>query len=291
VVLAAAPTRRPPDRFRLLSYSRLVRDLGDQVRDHDQASADPSLAIDWEAAAQAAADGAWRPRGARFGSCFHALMESVDATAPDPAAIARTAASFGFGGARECAYLEQLVRRTIAAPLPGALALAGLAPAARAVEMEFFLPLHDFSAAALGRVLDGDPRYRREPGRWPELLSAASGYLRGFIDLVYRDGDGRYYVLDYKTNDLGEDAAGYAPDALAEAIRRHDYDLQYLIYLVALQRLLRSRLGAGYDYRRHIGGAVYLFVRGLADGGGVHHDLPPVSLVDALEHVFCGALP
>jgi exodeoxyribonuclease V beta subunit len=140
-------------------------------------------------------------------------------------------------------------------------------------------------------VLDRDPRYRRDPGRWPELLSAARGYLRGFIDLVYRDGDGRYHVLDYKTNDLGEDPAGYAPDALAAAIVQHDYDLQYLIYLVALQRLLRSRLGAGYDYRRHIGGAVYLFVRGLADGGGVHHDLPPVSLVDALEHVFCGALP
>jgi exodeoxyribonuclease V beta subunit len=289
VLLAAAPTRRPPDRFRLLSYSRLVRDLGDPVRDHDQAGAGAPAEVDWALAAEAAAASAWRPRGARFGSCFHALMETVDPVAPDPAQIERTASGFGFGAARERAYLDQLVRHTLAAPLPGGLRLADLAPTARAVELEFFLPLRDFSAGALGRALDRDPRYRREPGRWPDLLSAARGYLRGFIDLVYRDGDGRYHVLDYKTNDLGEDPAGYAPDALAAVIARHDYDLQYLIYLVALQRLLRSRLGAGYDYGRHIGGAVYLFVRGLGTGAGVHHDLPPAALVDALERVFCGA--
>ena len=108
--------------------------------------------------------------------------------------------------------------------------------------------------------------------------------MTGFIDLVVR-WQGRYYVVDYKTNLLGPARADYAPERLPAAIRASDYDLQYLIYLVALQRFLRSRLGAAYDYEQHVGGALYLFVRGMREGdlAGIHHDRPPAALIDALD--------
>jgi exodeoxyribonuclease V beta subunit len=287
-VVGRTPVARSPvvpiDDYRLLSYSRLVRGLIDIPRDHDQAVPAENARL------QAGEEIAWQPRGAAFGSCFHTLMERIDPAAPDAVLMARIANSHGFGGARELAYLKRLVVVTLRSTLPGGVALERLAGRDRTIEMEFFFPLRGFSATVFGQVLDGHDRYRRPAERWPAALAAIHGYMRGFIDLVYRV-DGRYFVLDYKTNDLGIDVDAYRAAGLASAIRGHDYDLQYLIYLVALQRLLRSRLGGAYDYERCIGGSVYLFVRGLEHGEGIHHDRPPRSLVDAIEDVLCGGCP
>jgi exodeoxyribonuclease V beta subunit len=108
--------------------------------------------------------------------------------------------------------------------------------------------------------------------------------MTGMIDLTYVR-DGRWYVLDYKSNRL----PGYSPDLLAIAMRHSEYDLQALIYTVALHRWLRFRLGAAYDYERDMGGIRYLFCRGLdATGNGVHVDRFPLALVDALDALFAG---
>jgi exodeoxyribonuclease V beta subunit len=135
-------------------------------------------------------------------------------------------------------------------------------------------------------------RYVRPEGDLRARRSYVAGLMTGFIDLILR-WQGRYYVLDYKTNLLGPDRSDYAPERLPAAIRAHDYDLQYLIYLVALQRFLRSRLGDAYDYETHVGGALYLFVRGMREGdcAGIHHDRPPVGLIDALDAWCNGAEP
>ena len=85
------------------------------------------------------------------------------------------------------------------------------------------------------------------------------GLLTGRIDLVY-EADGRFYVLDYKSNQLPDYGAGRAS---TRAVADGEYDLQYLIYTLALHRWLRFRLGAGYDIERHLGGVRYLFCRGL----------------------------
>ena len=270
--------RPPRDDFRLLSYSRLARGLGDLAKDHDQSIAAVGTAIGKPSA---------KLRGAAFGTCFHMLMETLDPTAPDIDVLARVATSHGFGEPRERNDLQRLVEVTWKAALPGEICLRDLPARDRTAEMEFFMPIRTFSANALGHALYGYEAYRRPPERWPSMLTAATGYLRGFIDLIYRS-DGRYYVLDYKTNDLGEEASRYQSAALSETIRNQDYDLQYLIYLVALQRLLRSRFGISYDYERDVGGAVYLFVRGLEFDAGIHHDRPPRALIDQLEGVFCG---
>lgn len=154
------------------------------------------------------------------------------------------------------------------------------------VEMEFWFSLNDVSAASLDQIIrrhtpEDAPRARLTPHHM-------NGMLKGFIDLVF-EHDGRYYVVDYKSNWLGDDAQAYTTQAMAEAVAEKRYDLQYALYVFALHRLLRARL-PGYDYDTHIGGALYLFLRGAqAPSHGVYHACPPGEMIDEMEALFTGA--
>jgi exodeoxyribonuclease V beta subunit len=140
---------------------------------------------------------------------------------------------------------------------------------------------------ALGAALALDPRYRRTPEQLAEVRPRLHGLMHGYIDLVFAR-DGRYGLLDYKTNWLGARYEDYDGTALARAVRAADYDLQYLLYSVALVRHLRARLGDAFDYDRQFAGASYVFVRGLAGGTGVYRDVPPRAVVEALDAAFAG---
>jgi exodeoxyribonuclease V beta subunit len=109
--------------------------------------------------------------------------------------------------------------------------------------------------------------------------------MRGFIDLIF-EADGRYWLVDYKSNWLGPTLDDYRADRLPPAMARDAYWLQYLIYTVVLHRLLRLRL-PGYDYDTHVGGVFYLFLRGIhperGAASGVFHDRPSRALVEALD--------
>ena len=110
------------------------------------------------------------------------------------------------------------------------------------------------------------------------------GLLTGAIDLVARHA-GRWYLLDYKSNHLGDTTRDYEHGGMTASMHAHHYVLQYHLYLVALQRLLRLRVRA-YDYETHLGGVGYLFVRGLDaahPGAGVFVDRPPRARIDALD--------
>jgi exodeoxyribonuclease V beta subunit len=114
------------------------------------------------------------------------------------------------------------------------------------------------------------------------------GFMKGFIDLVFESG-GRYYVVDYKSNWLGATQDDYGRERLELAITAHDYDLQYLIYSVAVHRLLGARI-PGYDYETHFGGVAYLFLRGIDPDidpdKGVFRDRPAADLIDTLDRYF-----
>ena len=100
--------------------------------------------------------------------------------------------------------------------------------------------------------------------------------------------DGRYYVADYKSNWLGPDTQSYDTLAMEKAILEHRYDLQYVLYLLALHRQLRARL-PDYDYDRHVGGALFIFLRGACSSGhGVYFAKPPRVLIEALDALFRG---
>ncbi len=239
--------------------------------------------------------------GARFGELLHGLLEwQLEAGWPivatgevDPAdeaawtaVVARRAGLLGLQAA-DAIRLSDWVRALAgcplgASPVPGADPVPALAALAGAwPEMGFVLPTNGVSVGAVDRLL----QTHVQPGAHRESLATDDlhGQLTGFLDLVFESG-GRYYVLDYKSNKL----ADYSPPRLAEAVLASRYELQYTLYLLALHRLLRSRL-PGYDYDCHVGGAIYVFARGIGTpSNGIYRDCPPRALIEALDHEFRG---
>ena len=184
------------------------------------------------------------------------------------------------GYANHADTVLQWLGSVVQAPLPGVgVSLQNLDTVLP--EMEFWLPAGRLSAAEVDalccqHLLDGQPR-----AALPER--ALHGMLMGFADLVFEHG-GRYWVLDYKSNHLGADAGAYHGDALIAAMAAHRYDVQAALYLLALHRLLRQRLGDGYNPAQQLGGALYLFLRGVdAPGQGVYTVPPSLPLLDALD--------
>jgi exodeoxyribonuclease V beta subunit len=155
--------------------------------------------------------------------------------------------------------------------------LGEVQPERRREEMEFHLRLAPSRVDDLFALLHWHG-YQR--GRGGFGVARLHGMLIGIMDLVF-EHDGRYYLVEYKTNLL----PAYDADALREAIAGHDYDLQYLLYVLALHRWLRLVL-PGYDYDTHVGEVYYLFVRELKDGRGVYRDRPPRELIEAMDALF-----
>lgn len=280
--LRARRLGRPlPPAKRVSSFSALVQDPVEQPRDYDAyqpIAAEPGPAVGIAAF----------PRGARAGRCIHALFENIDFDA-DPDSIHSVAetvlARHGYP-ASHAATLTTMARDVVSTPLSG-FCLEQVSRRNRVDEMEFYFPTDGLDAAAFCTALEGN--INDVSGMAARMLKfdVADGFLHGFIDLVVEHGQ-RFYIIDYKSNWLGNDVSAYHQQALVTEIARHHYYLQYLIYTVAVHRYLRKRL-PGYDYDLHFGGVAYLFVRGMQrDGGatGVFRDRPDYELVAKLERVL-----
>lgn len=183
-------------------------------------------------------------------------------------------------------WMHGLLRTSLPMPdMQSVLTLADLTPDEYQAEMEFLYAAHRVDVSALDAAvtagtLNGASRPRLQAGR-------VNGMLKGFIDLVVCH-QGRYYVMDYKSNYLGPDRCAYGIDAMTAAICEHRYDLQYVLYVLALHRLLTARL-PGYSYQRDVGGAIYLFLRGIDEQGrGLFVDKPPEALIVQLDAWFVG---
>jgi exodeoxyribonuclease V beta subunit len=157
--------------------------------------------------------------------------------------------------------------------------LAGLA--STVPEMEFWMPADGLVPTEIDQLCT----QHILPGLERPALSggALHGLLKGVMDLVF-EHEGRYWVLDYKSNRLGADDAAYTPAAMEEAIAKHRYDVQAVLYLLALHRQLQARLGAAYRPQEQLGGAVYLFLRGSSGPAkGCATIAPPWEVLAALE--------
>ncbi|MGR0277725.1 exodeoxyribonuclease V subunit beta [Marinomonas dokdonensis] len=153
-------------------------------------------------------------------------------------------------------------------------------------EMEFFIPVGGMNALQLDAIArQYDPVSRQAPSIQDRQLK---GMLKGFIDLLF-EWQGRYYVLDYKSNYLGDTFADYRDQHLQDAMAEHRYDLQYQLYTLALHRLLKQRL-PDYDYDKHVGGVVYTFLRGMQVGEktGIYTSRLSLAHVEALDLLFQG---
>ncbi len=166
--------------------------------------------------------------------------------------------------------------------------IAGLGSSLRGLrqssaELEFWLPARQLQAASVGRRCAA--RYLRAAPCLELQPRQLHGMLMGLIDLVC-EHDGRWWVIDYKTNSLGAHDADYTAEAILGNVAEHRYDVQLLLYQAALHRLLRQRLGSAYAAERHLGGAVDLYLRGLhGPAGGVfamHADLELLGELDAM---------
>jgi len=111
--------------------------------------------------------------------------------------------------------------------------------------------------------------------------------MNGKIDLFF-EKNGKYYVLDWKSNYLGDATEDYEQEKLAAAMAENNYNLQYHIYTVAVNKYLRTRLPY-FNYERDFGGVIYLFLRGLRSGSnnGVFFHKPDWSNIEKLESVLC----
>jgi exodeoxyribonuclease V beta subunit len=180
------------------------------------------------------------------------------------------------------------VEKVLRTPLDAetGLCLACVERVERLDELTFHFPVARLDPGRLTALLrthgpDGPIR-----GPIPELaFDPVRGYMTGSMDLVFEAG-GRYYLADYKSNWLGEGPDAYRAEWLPQVMARETYDLQYLIYSVALIRYLGQRLPE-FQYARDFGGVFYLFVRGMdpARGAdfGVYRGRPGEELIVALD--------
>ena len=266
------PIRPVPQDWHIASFSELARNVHPgPTPPRDMAATDPALRF---------------PAGSEAGSYLHALLEKIDFRAGVAAQVldlsARVAARFGLDhdrwGRDAAVWLDRVARTPLN---PAGLCLAQIGPAQRLNELELDFAADRVEIRAIDRALQ-----TLWPDPQPPLdAEGFAGMVTGVIDLVFEHG-GRYYIADYKSNFLGPDPQDYAQERLASAIRAHRYDLQYLLYTLALHRYLRTRL-PGYDYRTHVGGACYLFLRGMrpehGDRLGVYWAYPDPDLVAHLD--------
>lgn len=323
--LRVAPfTRHVDTAWRRTSYSGLTREVHAEhaplgFRDDEPAEQDTTAGPTPAGLASPFAD---LPAGAAFGTLVHGVLEAVNTQAPDlPAEVMLRC--------REQLVVHPLaevspetlseallpVLRTPLGPVAQNACLAEIAVGDRLPELDFELPMNGRTLADLAALLrqykpladssDGDllagyADLLDSPGlRHGSLL----GYLSGSIDAVLRLPGPSFVVVDYKTNLLRDPATpgvenlvcGYEAPAMAAAMMAAHYPLQALLYSAALHRFLRWRL-PGYDPSRHLGGILYLFVRGMAgpstpSGSGVFSWKPDPALIVDLSDLLDGRWP
>jgi exodeoxyribonuclease V beta subunit len=285
---ARVATRARREPWRVTSYSGLTRHGGGVAQDLM-----PRLDVDASGSAEQNSESLLTPhhfpRGASPGTFLHGLFEQLDFTQPlDPDWLREQLQLGGYDEAWQ-SVLAPWLEQILAVPLgDDGVSLNQLSARERQVELEFYLPI---SATLTPEQLDAlAHRYDPLSARCPELqFQQIRGMLKGFIDLVFR-WRGRYYLLDYKSNWLGEGSEAYTREAMEKAMCEHRYDLQYQLYSLALHRYLRHRL-ADYDYQRHFGGVIYLFLRGVEPGNsqqGIFTTRPDPALVAGLDALFSG---
>jgi exodeoxyribonuclease V beta subunit len=288
-------TARIDKSWTIASFSRLTRDLSSQTLAPLVLHLNPPRPADDEPPEDAAmpmasvtSPGVLTPwhgfaKGPTAGNFLHDQLEwlAADSFVIDASKAERLKYRCENAGyAAQAGDVVQWLSRVVAQPLRGPNAslnaLGALLP-----EMEFWLPAERLHA----RQVDALCQQHLLPGvSRPQLPDAQlHGMLMGFADLVF-EHDGRYWVLDYKSNYLGADDAAYTAPALDAAMAQHRYEVQAALYMLALHRLLRARLGDAYDPAQQLGGAVYLFLRGIDGPAGGCCTLPaPWALLDGLD--------
>ncbi|MDM8564678.1 exodeoxyribonuclease V subunit beta [Candidatus Halobeggiatoa sp. HSG11] len=220
------------------------------------------------------------PRGAKAGLFFHFLLEHLDFSKPDSGLIQTQLANYGYDLEKWFPVVEQLVTDVINTSL-GSFNLSQITCDKRMNELEFHYPLSHITDAGLQAIFANHSISH---------INSVRGFMKGYIDMIF-EHEGRYYLVDYKSNMLGYKQDDYHYKQLHGAMKKEDYILQYYIYVVALHRYLAFRL-PDYNYEEQFGGVYYLFLRGMKSEWGSEHgiyrDRPNIELIQELSDYFDG---
>lgn len=200
------------------------------------------------------------PRGARTGNCWHLIFEELDFTKPETITEITefSLEKHGLEGDHHQKITENMVANVLKAELfpDSGLRLQEIP------KTDTLRELH-FSFAAGKNQLTDIAHILKNPDTHITEASESRLFVHGFIDLTIR-WKGKYYILDYKSNHLGDFPEDYSPDKLAHAMQANGYDMQYLLYTLAIHRYLAKKI-PDYSYDTHFGGVCYLFLRGVSD--------------------------
>ncbi len=250
------------DDWRVTSFSALTEFVGDEAPDYDE----PENAIQGTQSVICTF-----PKGTRPGTCLHEILENWNFNETKEEAlqslVARKLREHGLSEEEFTKPVSQMVRNVLSVSLDGKdtqFKLAKVRPTERLSEMEFYFPLKKISPRLLHNLF---VRHKIFPaGEVPTQLGRLvfdplAGYMKGFIDLVFQM-NGKYYILDWKSNWLGDSIEHYNQTAMGMAMISKNYHLQSRIYSLALHQYLKQRL-PGYNYETHFGGTFYIFLRGV----------------------------
>ena len=159
----------------------------------------------------------------------------------------------------------------------------------RLVELEFYFKLNKFDSSKKLKTLFNNylkEKFNYEISKFESKFSG--GFMNGFIDLVCRH-DGKYYIIDWKSNKLGGTPESFNQDGIKKEMSEHNYQLQYLIYTVALHQYLSKNL-LDYNYKDHFGGIYYIFLRGVNanNDNGIFHDKPEFEMIEEISEIMGG---
>jgi len=225
------------------------------------------------------------PAGSQTGLFLHALLEELDFQHDVGTKVldftCREAARYGLD-AEQAPVVQAWMKDVLATALDeSGLTLGQIGAGHRLNELVFDFSVSRIDIHRLNDTLDKAAGQHLQPLK----ISDCRGFINGVIDLVFEHA-GSYYLADYKSNHLGFALNAYAPDALSQAVFDRRYDLQYLIYSLALHRYLSLRL-PDYNYDRHFGGVYYLFLRGMrpehGNQYGIHFVKPEKELIEMLD--------
>ena len=267
-------SRSSMTQWRINSFTALTRGIHQPARFGATASQDDPV-LDF-------------PAGSHVGLLLHSLLENIDfqqdIRKQCTQLFPRLLPLAGISPEHEStllAWLEQIV----STPLDGAaMTLGNISSRQRLNELAFDFALDHLNIDALNQFMQSLSPLPLQAVSSPEFC----GLITGVIDLVF-EYQGRYYLADYKSNLLGSNLEDYRPENLQQAMLGRRYDLQALLYTVALHRLLALRL-PNYDYEQHFGGCYYLFLRAMRPQHGrhygIHFDRPELKTIQQLDQLM-----
>lgn len=223
-------------------------------------------------------------RGASVGTALHSIFERLDFARPETwDQTLRTSAAYYPNLLKEewMDHFRNLVQHTmnVTIDLNGEqFKLNRISSGQKLPELQFYFSMDKVNKQRINELLGDEADLGGE--------ADIEGLMTGFVDLLFRHND-RYYILDWKSNHLGNSVSDYDRESLDTAMKGSNYNLQYIIYTLAVRRWLQRRI-PDFRYEQHFGGVIYLFLRGLRQGSGtgIYTTLPDARLIENLDAAF-----